>query len=307
MKLAIFISPKPFTNPHIALIQRNALRSWRLLDPEVEIYLLGEEEGVAQAAEELGAQHIVDIRRNDSGTPLISSMFEKVREQTRSPLLAYVNADIILMHSFMEGIRCVAQEKDRFLLVGQRWDLTVESPLKFGDGWEEELMSQARVSGKLHPPSGSDYFVFPRQCFQEIPDFAIGRAGWDNWMIYEARRRGWPVINATGSIDIVHQRHDYSHLPGGRPHYHTPEATENIRLAGGRRMIFNLPDANYRLVNGRIRRAPLTWKRFWREVEIFPLIKLGSRRLAHAAHALFHPRKAYSEWRAAGKSAAVKK
>ena len=29
--LTLFTAPKPFTNPHIALIQRNAIRSWMAL------------------------------------------------------------------------------------------------------------------------------------------------------------------------------------------------------------------------------------------------------------------------------------
>jgi len=65
-----------------------------------------------------------------------------------------------------------------------------------------------------------------------MPQFAIGRAGWDNWMIYWARRQGWPVVDATWDIFIIHQNHDYSHLPGGKPHYRQPESFDNIRMAG---------------------------------------------------------------------------
>ena len=44
--LTIFTSPKPFSfNPHISIIQRNAIQSWIYLDPEVEVYLMGDEEG----------------------------------------------------------------------------------------------------------------------------------------------------------------------------------------------------------------------------------------------------------------------
>jgi hypothetical protein len=33
--------------------------------------------------------------------------------------------------------------------------------------------------------------LFSRACFQEMP-FAIGQAGWDNWMFFRrARRSGW--------------------------------------------------------------------------------------------------------------------
>ena len=70
--LTIFTAPKPFTNPHIATIQRNAIRSWLAL-PEVEVVLIGEEAGMAEVAVELGVRHIPDVKRNASGTPLMRS------------------------------------------------------------------------------------------------------------------------------------------------------------------------------------------------------------------------------------------
>jgi len=39
-RLAIFTAPKPFTNPHIRIIQRNAIRSWQALGDEVEVWLV---------------------------------------------------------------------------------------------------------------------------------------------------------------------------------------------------------------------------------------------------------------------------
>lgn len=111
---------------------------------------------------------------------------------------------------------------------------------------------------------------FPVMVFLNIPDLAIGRAGWDNWMIYEARRNGWPVVETTPTYMVIHQQHDYSHLPGGKPHYRHPESDENVRLAGGRHAIYTLADVNYQLKDGRLVKIPLTWKKFWREIEIFP-------------------------------------
>ena len=84
--LTLFSAPKPFTNPHIAMIQRNAIKSWTLL-PDVEVILLGEETGLADAAKELGVKHIPTVARNESGTPLISSMFQLTRENSNSELL----------------------------------------------------------------------------------------------------------------------------------------------------------------------------------------------------------------------------
>src|SRR5439155_17039784 len=52
--LTFFTTAKPF-HGHDGIIQRNALRSWTLLHPEVEVNLFGSEEGAAQTAKQLRA------------------------------------------------------------------------------------------------------------------------------------------------------------------------------------------------------------------------------------------------------------
>ncbi|MCJ7622652.1 MAG: hypothetical protein MUO76_04045, partial [Anaerolineaceae bacterium] len=101
----------------------------------------------------------------------------------------------------------------------------------------------------------------------------------------------------TRSINIVHQDHDYSHLPAGQAHYRLPETTENIKLAGGPRSIFTLFDVNYRLLDGDIRHVRIGWRKFWRELEIFPLIKLNSYLVGQLLFGFFHPIRAYREFR----------
>lgn len=292
--LTLFTAPKPFTDPHIAMIQRNAIRSWLELGNEVEVLLLGDEEGMSEKAKQLGVHQIKEIKRNPSGTPLISSLFDTARKQNDSPLLAYVNADILLFPEFLSVAQKVAAQTRRFLLVGQRWDLAITRELDFTSGWQEKLKQECQEKGRLHKPTGSDYFIYPRRCFQSIPDFAIGRAGWDNWMIYQSRREDWKTIDATAEIQIIHQNHDYSHLPGGQAHYHLPETDENIRLAGGRRTIFTLPDANWMLQDGQLKKASWSGTRMLREIEIFPLIKLRSTFLAEVFHLVLHPRKVWA-------------
>jgi hypothetical protein len=231
--LTVFSAPKPFTDPHIAIIQRNAIGSWMRL-PEVEVFLVGDESGLTDAAREFGVKHLPDVARNAEGTPLVSSIFALARQASTAPLLVYVNADILLMPDLVEAARQVMSMAKKFLIVGQRWDLDETVPLDFSGDWSARLQLDARTRGELHRPMGSDYFTFPRDCFTDMPEFAIGRAGWDNWMIYKSRKEGWATVDATASIMIIHQNHDYSHLPGGQPHYKLPETYENIHLAGGR-------------------------------------------------------------------------
>lgn len=267
--VTLFSAPKSFTDPHIAMIQRNAIKSWTLL-PDVEVILLGEETGLAEAAHELGVKHIPNVARNESGTPLISSMFRLARENSNSDLLCIINADMILMPDFAEAARRSRVLRDKYVLLSQRWDYDITSPIDFTEGWESQLRGSVRKQNQLHRPAGSDFFLFPKACYEDAPDFTIGRAGWDNWMIYEARKEGWAVIDCTPSIMIVHQNHDYGHLPDGKPHYEHPETNENIRLAGGQAAIrYTILDSTHQLINGKFSRPKLTSLRFTRKVELF--------------------------------------
>jgi len=280
--ITFFSAPKPFTDVHIATIQRNAIKSWALL-PEVQVFLLGDEEGVDREAGKLGVRHLPGVKCSESGTPLISSMFQLARENSNSQLLCIINTDILLLPDFIQAARRVASQSKKFVLLGQRWDLDLSQPVEFTEGWQDRLRSIVQDQGQVHRPAGSDFFLFPRTCYTEVPDFAIGRAGWDNWMIYQACKSGFPAIDATHDVLVLHQNHDYSHLPGGRPHYDHPETDENIRLAGGRPMTrFTLLDTDKRLVDGKLLPQVLDRARLWRRIEAWPLLALGSSRLSNA-------------------------
>ncbi len=266
--ITLFSAPKPFTDPHIAMIQRNAIKSWTLL-PDIEVILLGEETGLAEAAKELGVKHIPNVARNEAGVPLISSMFQLARENSNSDLLCIINTDMILMPDFIEAAKQAIKLKGEFVLLSQRWDYDIAMPLDFADGWESQLRESVRKQNQLHRPAGSDFFLFPKSRYMDVPDFTIGRAGWDNWMIYKARKEGWAVIDCTPSIMIVHQNHDYTHLPNGKPHYEHPETNENIRLAGGQANIrYTILDSTHQLSYCKLSHPKMTSLRFTRKLEL---------------------------------------
>ena len=267
--ITLFSAPKPFTNPHIAMIQRNAICSWTLL-PDVEVILLGREEGLAETAQEFGVKHIPHVDCNAGGTPLISSMVRLARENSNSGLLCIINADMILMPDIVDAACRSGIQRDQFVLLSQRWDLDIAQPIDFTAGWQSRLQSTIHSQGQLHRPAGSDFFLFPKSCYQVIPDFTVGRAGWDNWMIYKSCSEGWAVIDCTPSVMIVHQNHDYSHLPGGKSHYDHPDSNENIRLAGGQANIrYTILDSTCRLVDAKLVRPKITSLRFMRKIELF--------------------------------------
>jgi hypothetical protein len=284
--LTIFSAPKPFVDPHIVLIQRNATGSWLQLGAEVEVMLVGDERGIDQASRELGVRHLKGVAKNSAGTPLISSIFGRAEREGRHRLLAFVNADIVLLDDLSSTVQRVASEFDRFLIVGQRWDLEVDEELRFEPGWEKRMREDLAERGELHPPAGSDYFVFPRGLFRHIPPFALGRAGWDNWMIFAGRQMRVPVIDASPVITAIHQSHDYSHLEDGIIHHRLPESRENVRLAGGHSMVFTLADTSWCFEGGAFRR---TRGDFGRWLETAAIARLGPGRRLWIVQLVFHP------------------
>jgi hypothetical protein len=254
--LSIFTVPKPFQG-HIGMIQRNALQSWLRL-PGAEVILCGDEEGVEESAALAGARHLPEIAANELGTPLIGSAFEQARHRARNRFLCYVNADVILLSDLLEATALVAARMPAFLIAGQRWNLDVRHRLDFASpGWESRLRAEVGRSGDRQPPWGSDYFVFPRGLeLGPFPSFAIGRPRWDNWLIYRARCRRIPIVDASRRATVVHQQHDYDHIPrrsgrsrlGGDLRWEGPEAKANRALARqtmGSKVVFHLHDATH--------------------------------------------------------------
>jgi hypothetical protein len=253
--LTIFSTPKPFKG-HIGTIQRNAIHSWTLLVPRPEIILFGDDEGTAEAAQDFDVAYVSDVARNEFGTPLINDFFEKAERIATNSTLCYVNADIILTSEFMNAVERVSQRFPQFLMVGQRWDVDIREALDFSSvHWEGQVKALAISCGQQRPPQAIDYFVFPKRQLNGIPPFAIGRPGWDNWLIWKARSLKIPVVDATRVAMIVHQNHDYSHHPRGASGVlQGKEARSNRELIGKWTHIRSIEDATHRLSQQRISR-----------------------------------------------------
>jgi hypothetical protein len=286
--LTIFTTPKPFVG-HIGVIQRNAIGSWTDLGEGVEILLIGDEEGMQAVSQEFNIKHLPDVECNELGTPLVSSIFKVARETARHSTLCYVNADIIFLDDFMDAVKLVQKRFHSYLMLGQRWDLKVENPIDFGRDWKLEIREQLDLSGRFHPPAGSDYFVYKRGSFQHMPPFALGRAGWDNWMIYAGRAGKMPVVDVTHVTTVIHQEHDYAHLPDGQPHYRLPESKENVRLSGGQETIFTLSDADWTLAADRFQHKPLRERLGLRWIETSIVASFGPGLIARVFRMILHP------------------
>jgi hypothetical protein len=270
--ISIFAMPKAFRG-HFGIIQRNAITSWTLLKPKVQVFLFGDDQGTAEIARELGLRHIPDVARCKTGAPRIDDIFAKAEEAVPDGLLCYVNADIMLMDDFRRAAEHAATMSP-MLMIGRRWDTDITDSWDFqAPDWQDQLRIVAQTRGRQAPSIAIDYFLFTKGLGLDILPLALGRGLWDHWLVANARRKGAAVLDASACVTAVHQNHDYSHHPEGREGVWSGEdARQNRRLIGPFYRMLTIADASHRLTSDGIeRRYFYRWHkimrvllRFWR-------------------------------------------
>lgn len=228
--LTIFTIPKPFKG-HDGVIQKNAIRSWANLQTPCQIILVGNDEGTAEMAAEVGALHLPDVEMTDFGTPYLDDAFNQAQEHATFEVMCYLNADIMIFDDLLQAAAKVRGKWDHFLMVGQRTDIDMTEEIAFSGDWRSELRLLLRQDGFLQHHSAMDYFVFPRGQIDNLPHFAVGRPAWDTWMIYNALKSGFALVDATQGALVVHQNHGYGHVPLSRgAAWNGPEGDENLKV-----------------------------------------------------------------------------
>ena len=258
--LTIFSIPKPF-HGNIAVIQRNAIQSWKLLRPECQVVLVGDDYGTKETAEEFGVCHAPNVAVNEFGTPRDASVLQLAEAAAEHDLMCWVNADVILMSDVTRAVEQVKSSRDNFAMCGQRWNLTVTEPINFDSSWEEELRSLLAVRGRLYVATGVDYLVFQRGVFGEAPSFSVGRRAFDNWLLFTLRDKGVDLVDATQVVKPVHQDHDYAHHDINYP----AEVAHNVGLIKSRSHRFIIKDRTHVLTPKGVKRTRDLW-RIWRFV-----------------------------------------
>jgi hypothetical protein len=190
--------------------------------------------------------HVPEIRKTQYGTPYLDDVFNKAQQLAHYDIVCYCNADIIFFDDILEAIKKIPLKE--YLMVGERWDVDVAAPIDTTrENWSNEFRLYAREHHTLLDFMGMDYFIFPKGMLLNMLPFAVGRRGWDNWLIYHIRSRLIPVIDASSIVHVVHKNHSYSHIPDKKgTRWDGPESSANLKLIQNRQIyLWELADSDW--------------------------------------------------------------
>lgn len=258
MKFLIVSTFKPLVSEQFLIEQTNALQSWIHLDfgsdIEKEIVIFGSDQGVPEMCSMYNVKNVVEVAKNNKGVPLINDILRRGSEMiTYEDLIMYINGDIILCQDFVDTIRSFISTHRAVrscLLTCMRFDLYDYQLLDFVSGKSiNDQLSDMSKTGKWSEPSAIDLFIFKKDNYERMPDFAVSRLLFDTWMVDYAVKNFEMTVNMTPTVTVYHQYGKWYHDNKivDRPDWNSEwwlkvdydSVQKNILLAG---------NPNYRLV-----------------------------------------------------------
>ena len=130
----------------------------------------------------------------------------------------YANCDILFDRNLTDTLRSLQTSAygghiDKLLVVGRRRNWSVDKGVNLA---KLSLVGHYMKNSSLYISNAQDYFLttrdgYPWTC---IPDFVVGRIGYDNWLVVAALVNQIPVVDATETVTALHQTGEDGNLAG---------------------------------------------------------------------------------------------
>ncbi len=190
-------------------IYKNTIINYELLKPDV-IPIMYHSEGEKELTQ-FGARHGWHFypvpKTSKHGVPILRHMFIDAQTKFNSTFYCYSNGDILFDMRFIDTLKVLREMTDKLkkvLIVGQRsnYQLTANQRIN-----SIEEVTELAKNAKLFSTNAEDYFISTRDGYpwETIPDFVVGRIGYDNWLVVTAITKEIVVIDTTKTILALHQ------------------------------------------------------------------------------------------------------
>ena len=146
--------------------------------------------------------------------PILKSMFLDVMQESESPFIGFANGDILFDSAIHINLQRLYEEQkmtnnnESILLVGRRTNIQLMT-FNLGKGDDYTLLHDAFKKTKqlLVSVVAQDYFIVNRNGlpWNKIPDFVVGRPGYDNWLVTMAQKWNIQLVDLSNTVMALHQ------------------------------------------------------------------------------------------------------
>lgn len=248
MSVVIISTFKPML-PEFIVEQTNALRSWKLLRCNPRVVIIGDEQGVKELCERENVIHHPEVKRTESGSPLIADLFHQGwKYATDEDIVIYVNGDIILSNDLCDTldafkIACPDYPKMTYLLTAMRYNWFDIKEIDFTEeNWADQLNTTK------DGPEAIDIFIHRKGTIKNIPVSGIARFAYDSWLISTMINEFDISIDITNTAKIYHQFGLW--YMNGKPMERIPFVQDNYNKFPGDVMVNCMPIYNYLTATG---------------------------------------------------------
>ena len=238
MKLISFISAFKKFRPPYDKIQNSALYTWKANN--IETFTPENEVGIKEACQGYSnVKMIPGVKRArelgfSNQSPIVRDMIAKALPLVKTPMIALINSDIVLLPNFAERIERILKKYGLdIFMVGTRRDIELNTLINSAESYKQVLKEDREMYDES---TSSDIFIASkftwRKIIHEMPEFILGRYGWDNWLHTIAEIKDYRRFNCTKALTTLHCEHDHRHiiLQEKIPKQAAPSSQHNLNL-----------------------------------------------------------------------------
>ncbi|OHS94813.1 hypothetical protein TRFO_39002 [Tritrichomonas foetus] len=234
--LTIICLPYPVSNEHTRDRYLITMSSWLLTAPTTKVLILmppyefDPNNMIMPLLTNLfGNDRIIfgpSIETDEDGVPFIDEWFIKGLDAAETPLICWINADIITPKGWLPRINYLYnyfyRNDQQFSVISRRCDFDypperaseVYNNILYSNGtksiyWPPDF-DEIASSRSLHSTWGIDFFLIAKEPmqinFDEIPPFHLGKYRWDPWITGWLRKH-MPLISLGNDFCTYHLNH----------------------------------------------------------------------------------------------------
>ena len=191
-------------------VHNNTIANWASLKPAVNLILFSSDSYWSTVAKSFGWDVIKPlIENNDTKPPVLKDMFHLAKTRYNTNWYGYVNADILFTSEIILNLETLTRKYNtsntKIMLTGRRTN--VDNLTKLDPLSDMDITNRAKQFGHLYKEDAEDFFIATSSFqWQSILPVVVGRPGYDNWLVGEARcQLNTTVIDVTKTLLAFHQ------------------------------------------------------------------------------------------------------